>query len=211
MTYQHSSGFISRRHIYPNLDLKWSVYIKDHELIAGNQSSKPRSTPVFPEFTVEYIEDELDQLEKRPGDVFKVSSETKKKLKEILSYWKGKTVRDRNLAMLPEETMTAGEDETMRSAKLGEMSSTDIPGLTNIAEKDTRGFKNLAGLAREYFDLGGMQIQFNIVSNEKLREAQKNPEEHKDLLIRVAGYSAFFVELDSKIQEDIIDRVEHGV
>ena len=56
-----------------------------------------------------------------------------------------------------------------------------------------------------------MQIQFNVVSNEKLREAQKNPEEHKDLLIRVAGYSAFFVELDSKIQEDIIDRVEHGL
>ncbi|KKL97778.1 hypothetical protein LCGC14_1831050, partial [marine sediment metagenome] len=55
------------------------------------------------------------------------------------------------------------------------------------------------------------QIQFNIVSNEKLREAQKNSEQHKDLLIRVAGYSAFFVELDSKIQEDIIDRVEHGV
>ena len=91
------------------------------------------------------------------------------------------------------------------------MSSTDIPGVTNIAEKDARGFKNLAGLIRGYFDLGGMQIQFNIISNEKLREAQKNPEEHKDLLIRVAGYSAFFVDLDSKIQEDIIDRVEHGV
>ena len=91
------------------------------------------------------------------------------------------------------------------------MSKTEIAGFNNITEKDLRGFKNLAGLIRGYFDLGGMQVQFNVISNEKLREAQKNPEEHKDLLIRVAGYSAFFVDLDSKIQEDIIDRVEHGV
>ena len=73
------------------------------------------------------------------------------------------------------------------------------------------GYSNLAGLVRGYFDLGGMQIQFNVVSNEKLRDAQKNPDKYKDLLIRVAGYSAFFVDLDQNIQEDIIERTEHGV
>jgi pyruvate-formate lyase len=90
----------------------------------------------------------------------------------------------------------------------------DLTELTNkhdILDKNEKGYKNLAGLVRGYFDLGGMQLQFNVVSNQKLREAQKHPEKYKDLLIRVAGYSAFFVDLDSKIQEDIIDRTEHGV
>ena len=81
----------------------------------------------------------------------------------------------------------------------------------DFQDKNVKGYKNLAGLVRGYFDLGGMQVQFNVVSNEKLRDAQKHPEKYKDLLIRVAGYSAFFVDLDPKIQEDIIDRSEHGV
>ena len=77
--------------------------------------------------------------------------------------------------------------------------------------KKKRGVKNLAGLIRGYFDLDGMQVQFNVVSTDTLRRAQKNPEKYKNLLIRVAGYSAFFIELDPKIQEDIIERTEHQI
>ena len=79
--------------------------------------------------------------------------------------------------------------------------------LKNSTEK---GIESLSGLIRGYFDLDGMQVQFNVISNKKLKEAQKNPEKYKDLLIRVAGYSAYFVELDKRIQDDIIDRTEHG-
>lgn len=70
------------------------------------------------------------------------------------------------------------------------------------------GKKGLANLIRSYFDLGGWHIQFNVVSAETLRAAQKEPEKHKGLIIRVAGYSAFFVELDTAVQDDIIDRTE---
>lgn len=70
------------------------------------------------------------------------------------------------------------------------------------------GRRGLANLIRTYFDLGGWHIQFNVVSAEVLREAQVNPEKHKGLIIRVAGYSAFFVELDTAVQNDIIDRTE---
>jgi len=97
-----------------------SIYIQDHELIVGNQASRLRAAPVFPEFTVDYIEEELDFFEKRPGDVFRVSKETKEKLKDVIDYWKGKTVRDRNIAVLPEETIMAGEDQTVISAGLGD-------------------------------------------------------------------------------------------
>jgi len=64
-------------------------------------------------------------------------------------------------------------------------------------------------LIRTYFELGGCHMQFNVVSAETLRKAQKNPQEYKDLLVRVAGYSAFFVDLDISLQENIIARTEH--
>jgi len=65
-------------------------------------------------------------------------------------------------------------------------------------------------LVRTYFELGGWHMQFNVVSAKTLKDAQKNPEEYKNLLVRVAGYSAFFVDLDKSLQENIIARTEHN-
>ena len=73
------------------------------------------------------------------------------------------------------------------------------------------GMAKWANLIRTYFDLGGWEMQFNVVSAETLRKAQEHPEEYKDLVVRVVGYSAFFVELDRIVQDDIIRRTEHGV
>jgi len=70
------------------------------------------------------------------------------------------------------------------------------------------GLERFAGLVDQYFADGGMQIQFNIVSKETLREAQKHPEDYSDLLVRVAGYSAYFTQLSKDVQEDIIERTE---
>lgn len=53
-----------------------------------------------------------------------------------------------------------------------------------------------------------MQLQFNVVSAQVLREAQKHPEEYRNLLVRVAGYSALFVHLNKEVQDDIIARTE---
>jgi pyruvate formate-lyase/glycerol dehydratase family glycyl radical enzyme len=77
--------------------------------------------------------------------------------------------------------------------------------------KDTSGLRKLAALIKTYFDLKGMHIQFNVVSAETLRDAQKHPEEYADLMVRVAGYSALFVSLDPAVQEDIIMRTEHSI
>jgi len=80
-----------------------------------------------------------------------------------------------------------------------------------IVLKDISGLRKLAALIKTYFDLKGMHIQFNVVSAETLREAQKHPEEYADLMVRVAGYSALFVSLDPAMQEDIIMRTEHSM
>ena len=71
------------------------------------------------------------------------------------------------------------------------------------------GIKNLMHLVRTYFRLGGHHIQFNVVSANLLREAQLNPEEHKDLIVRVAGYSDYFNDLNEGLQNEIIARTEH--
>lgn len=74
------------------------------------------------------------------------------------------------------------------------------------------GASKLAALIRTYLtDFKGWQIQFNIVSGKKLKEAQRKPEEYKDLLVKVAGYSAQFISLDKKLQDQIIFRTENVV
>lgn len=77
-----------------------------------------------------------------------------------------------------------------------------------VADED--GIKKLGDLIRSYFKLDGHHIQFNVVSAETLRKAQKEPEKYRDLIVRVAGYSDYFVDLGVDLQEEIIKRTEHS-
>ena len=72
------------------------------------------------------------------------------------------------------------------------------------------GLENFVSLVQGYFDRKGSHMQFNVVSRETLRDAQKNPEKYKSLVVRVAGYSALFTSLSKSLQEDIINRTEQG-
>ncbi len=71
------------------------------------------------------------------------------------------------------------------------------------------GLRNLAHLIRAYFKLDGHHVQYNVVSAEVLRDAQKNPEKHRNLIVRVAGYSDYFVDLGVELQNEILRRTEH--
>jgi formate C-acetyltransferase len=73
------------------------------------------------------------------------------------------------------------------------------------------GLEKFVAYLRAFSALKIIHIQFNIISADTLREAQKNPDEYKSLVVRVAGYSAFFTELDESLQNDIIRRTEHGM
>ena len=70
------------------------------------------------------------------------------------------------------------------------------------------GRDSFIALIEEYIERKGMHSQFSIVSRETLLEAQAKPDEYRDLLVRVAGYSAYFVELSTELQNDIIGRTE---
>ena len=71
------------------------------------------------------------------------------------------------------------------------------------------GINNLGHLVRIYFKLGGHHIQFNVVNADTLRAAQKEPEKYRDLIVRVAGYSDYFNNLNENLQNEIISRTEH--
>lgn len=78
-----------------------------------------------------------------------------------------------------------------------------------MALKSTEDLRKLSDLIKTYFSLGGKHIQFNVVSRQTLLEAQKHPENYSDLIVRVAGYSAYFVQLGKAVQDEIIGRTEH--
>ncbi len=75
---------------------------------------------------------------------------------------------------------------------------------------DQAGLEKLAHLVRGYFKMDGHHMQFNVVKAEALREAQAHPETHRDLIVRVAGYSDYFCDLSVELQEEIITRTEHA-
>ena len=80
-----------------------SIYIEDKSLLAGNQATKNRNAPIFPEYTMEFVINELDQFEKRDGDVFYITEKTKEQLREIEPFWQNNNLRARGEALLPEE------------------------------------------------------------------------------------------------------------
>jgi len=91
-SYQQSEGepFVLRKaKALANIMANMSIYIEDEQLIVGNQASQNRAAPIFPEYSFDWVIEELDQFDKRTGDVFSIAEDTKEKLRGIQTYWKG--------------------------------------------------------------------------------------------------------------------------
>jgi formate C-acetyltransferase len=86
-----------------NILEKMSIYIEDETLIVGNQAASNKDAPIFPEYTLEFVIDELDKFEKRDGDVFYITEETKAALRSIAPFWENNNLRAKGEALLPEE------------------------------------------------------------------------------------------------------------
>jgi pyruvate formate-lyase/glycerol dehydratase family glycyl radical enzyme len=74
-----------------------------------------------------------------------------------------------------------------------------------------RTVENMFNYVKTYFELGGMQMQMNVVTSAILRDAMKNPENYRNLLVRISGYNAYFVTLNRDMQRELIERAEFGV
>ena len=69
----------------------------------------------------------------------------------------------------------------------------------------------LRDMTKAYLDEGGMEVQYNVVSTETMKAAKADPDAYKDLVVRIAGYSAYFVELTPECQDDLISRTENSL
>lgn len=78
-----------------------TIYIPEDSLIIGNQASQDRAAPIFPEYAMDWILDELDLWEQRDGDRFTITQENKQHLRDIAPFWKGKTLQEKGLALMP--------------------------------------------------------------------------------------------------------------
>jgi len=100
---QNQPNVMKRALMLQNILEKMSIYIEDETLIVGNQAESNKDAPIFPEYTMEFVIKELDLFEKRDGDVFYITEETKEKLRSIAPFWENNNLRARGGALLPKE------------------------------------------------------------------------------------------------------------
>ena len=94
---------MKRAYMLKNILEKMPIYIEEDTLIVGNQASSNRDAPIFPEYTMEFVMNELDLFEKRDGDVFYITEETKYELRSIAPFWENNNLRSKGGALLPDE------------------------------------------------------------------------------------------------------------
>ena len=100
---QNQPVVMKRALMLKNILEKMSIYIEEETLIVGNQASSNRDAPIFPEYTLEFVLNELDLFEKRDGDVFYITEETKEAIRSIAPFWENNNLRSKGGALLPEE------------------------------------------------------------------------------------------------------------
>ncbi len=100
---QHQPAVMKRALMLKNILEKMTIYIEDETLIAGNQAASNKDAPIFPEYTLEFVMRELDLFEKRDGDVFYITEETKQQIRDIAPFWNNNNLRSKGGALLPKE------------------------------------------------------------------------------------------------------------
>ncbi len=131
-----------------------TIYIEDKSLLAGNQATKNRNAPVFPEYTLEFVMNELDLFEKRDGDVFYITEETKEQLRSIAPFWENNNLRARGEALLPDEVSVFME--TGLFGMEGKLNAGDAHLAVNyerLLKEGLRGYEAKARACKEALDL----------------------------------------------------------
>ena len=100
---QHQPSVMKRALMLKNILEKMTIYIEDETLIVGNQAKSNKDAPIFPEYTLEFVMRELDLFEKRDGDVFYITEETKQQIRDIAPFWYNNNLRSKGGALLPKE------------------------------------------------------------------------------------------------------------
>ena len=141
---------LKRAAMLKNVLSEITIFIEPQTLIAGNQASSNRSAPIFPEYAMKWVIDELDKFASRDGDVFLISEENKAKLREIAPFWEKNTLHDRGLAAFPPHSKLYYELGIIKSE--GNITSGDAHIAADYARLLKVGLKDYERRTREALD-----------------------------------------------------------
>lgn len=152
--HREKPNVLKRAYMLKEILENMTLYIEEESLIAGNQASSNKDAPIFPEYTLEFVLNELDLFEKRDGDVFYITEETKEQLRSIAPFWEKNNLRSRAGVLLPEEVQVYME--TGFFGMEGKMNSGDAHLAVNyqkVLEQGLRGFEERVRAAKANLDL----------------------------------------------------------
>ncbi len=138
---------LKRAYMLENILGHMTIYIEEDSLLAGNQASSNRSAPIFPEYAMDWVIRELDEFEKRDGDVFYISEETKQTLREIAPFWEHNTTLERGLAAIPPESRVYYDLGIIKAE--GNLTSGDAHIAVDYAAVMGKGLKDFEQRAKE--------------------------------------------------------------
>ncbi len=194
--YESSPVIIRRAYALKDTLERMSIRIDHDELIVGNHSSAVYSAPIFPEYAVEWIKNEIDDFENRTGDAFYPDEKTKKDLLEICEYWTNKTTLDKGHALMTEDLQAIHESGIIRAE--GNLTSGDAHIAANfrkILDKGLGWFIELTGKKLE---------QTGFVTEEEIKKRQF----YSSVLISLKAFSTFitrFAVLAAELKESEAD------
>lgn len=145
--HKEKPSVLKRAYMLKNILEKMTLYIEDETLIVGNQASSNKDAPIFPEYTLEFVLNELDLFEKRDGDVFYITEKTKEDLRSIAPFWENNNLRAKAGVLLPDEVQVYME--TGFFGMEGKMNSGDAHLAVNYQKLLQHGLKGFEARTRE--------------------------------------------------------------
>ena len=137
-------------HILDNM----TIYIEPETAIAGNQAGSNKAAPIFPEYTLGFVLKELDLFEQRDGDVFYITEETKRQIRDIAPFWEGQTLRDKGMALIPDEVQVYMETGFFgMEGKLNAGDAHIVVDYPGMLAQGLRGYEERAARLKDELDL----------------------------------------------------------
>jgi len=156
-SYQATEGqpiVLRRARAFAAILSQMTVYVQDDALIVGNQASANFAAPIFPEYSYDWVIDELDQFSQRSGDSFEISDDTKDRLRALAPYWRGRAHKDQVLSQLPPINLQAEKQGVLHRG--GISMSGDGHIIPNHQFVLAVGYGGMADIARRHLDAGGL-------------------------------------------------------
>lgn len=146
--YRNQPPVMKRARMLQNILEKMTIYIEDETILVGNQACSNKDAPIFPEYTLQFVLDELDLFEKRDGDVFYITEETKEQIRSIADFWENNNLRAKGEALLPDEVQVYME--TGFFGMEGKLNAGDAHIVVDYPNLLKLGLKDYEKRAREY-------------------------------------------------------------